>query len=66
MILDKGTAKGVVYDRAQALKDKTKSTGHALTPDEAAEGALAFNIFMAPGKARREKMITGVKKGWTK
>ena len=63
MILDKGTAKGVVYDRAQALKDKTKSTGHALTPDEAAEGALAFNIFMAPGKARREKMITGVKKG---
>jgi len=61
--IGKGIAKGVVYDSAAALKDKTKSTGHAVTPDESNEGAFGLNIFMAPGTARRDKMISNVKKG---
>ena len=61
--IDKGVAKGVVYDRAFAKKAKKKSTGHALPPDMAGEGAFGMNIFMKPGKAKREKMIAGVKKG---
>ncbi|MEA2030533.1 MAG: TldD/PmbA family protein [candidate division Zixibacteria bacterium] len=63
MFLDKGVAKGVVHDRASAVKSKTKSTGHAITPDQNGEGAFGFNIFMAPGKASRDKMISKVKKG---
>jgi len=61
--LNKGVVKGAVFDRTSALKGKTKSTGHALTPDSNDEGAFAFNIHMAPGKVKREKMITGMKKG---
>lgn len=62
-IIGKGIAKGVVYDRTAALKDKTKSTGHAVTPDENNEGAFGLNIFMAPGTAKKDKMISKVKKG---
>jgi len=61
--LDKGIARGVVYDSSAAFKEKTKSTGHALTPDEASGGAMGFNIFMKPGKVKREKLIAGMKKG---
>ncbi|MFQ6031785.1 MAG: TldD/PmbA family protein, partial [Candidatus Zixiibacteriota bacterium] len=31
-LIEMGVAKGVVYDSISAYKDKTKSTGHALTP----------------------------------
>lgn len=61
--IDKGIAKGVVYDRAWAKKGGKKSTGHAITADESAEGAFALNIFLAPGKVKREKMIGAVKRG---
>jgi len=61
--IEKGVAKGVVYDRAWAKKGGKKSTGHAITADDAAEGAFALNIFMAPGKVKREKMISAVKRG---
>ncbi|MFZ5979418.1 MAG: TldD/PmbA family protein [Candidatus Zixiibacteriota bacterium] len=61
--LNKGVVKGSVYDRTAALKAKTKSTGHALTPDHSDEGAIGFNIHMTPGKVKREKMLAGMKKG---
>ena len=61
--ISKGIGKGVVYDRASARRAKTKSTGHALPPDESSEGALPLNVFMAPGTAKREAMISKVKKG---
>jgi len=63
MLIDKGVAKGVVYDRAAALKEKTKSTGHALTPDNTGDGAIALNLVIAPGTAKRADMIKNVKKG---
>lgn len=62
-LIERGIAKGVVYDRMGAFKDKTRSTGHALTADSAGEGAIALNLIMAPGKVKRDKMIEKVKKG---
>ena len=63
MLIDKGVAKGVVYDRISARKGKTKSTGHALTPDSTGQGAIALNLVMAGGKARRDQMIQKVRRG---
>jgi len=63
IMIDKGIAKGVVYDRMSAKKEKKKSTGHAFLPNETAEGALGLNMTLAPGKTPREKMVAGVKKG---
>jgi PmbA protein len=62
-LIDKGIAKGVVYDSVSAVKGKTKSTGHALTPDESGNGTYALNLAMRPGKANRDKMIEKVKRG---
>ena len=63
VFLNKGVAKGVVYDSASAKKAGKKSTGHALTPDGAAEGALSLNLFLKPGTVPREKMISKMKRG---
>jgi len=61
-LIEKGVAKGVVYDSISAHKDKVKSTGHALTPDSA-EGALALNVFVEPGDSSLDKMIESVDRG---
>jgi PmbA protein len=63
VMINKGVAKGVVYDSMAAVKGKTKSTGHALPATDSAEGALALNLAVAPGKTPRAKMIAGVKRG---
>ncbi len=63
MLIDKGVAKGVVWDRLSAVKSKTKSTGHALTASDSAEGAISLNLSMAGGKVPRAKMISAVKRG---
>ena len=63
LFIDKGIVKGVVHDRASALKAKTKPTGHAITPDESSEGAFGFNIFLKGGKTPRARMIENVKRG---
>lgn len=57
-----GVAKGVVYDSITANKDKTKSTGHALTPD-AAERALALNLFVKAGDSSVKKMVESTERG---
>lgn len=62
-LIEKGVARGVVYDRVSAFKDKTRSTGHALTADASAEGAFALNLAMAGGKTSRDRMIEKVKRG---
>lgn len=61
--IDEGIAKGVAYNSFLALKDKVKSTGHALPPGDASIGALALNMVVGGGKIRREKMVEKVKKG---
>jgi PmbA protein len=61
-LIEKGVAKGVVYDSISAHKDKVKSTGHALTPDSA-DGALALNLFIQAGDSSWNKMIESVERG---
>jgi len=55
-LVEGGVAKGVVYDSISAHKDKVRSTGHALTPDNA-EGALALNLFIEAGDSSMDRMI---------
>jgi len=61
MLIEKGLAKGVVYDSISAHKDKVKSTGHALTPDSA-EGGLALNLFIEGGDSSLDGMIKSAEK----
>jgi PmbA protein len=58
-----GVAKGVVYDTISANKENKQSTGHALAPDESGEGAMPFNVFIKPGEASLDEMISHVEKG---
>ncbi len=62
-LIDKGVAKGVVFDSVSAAKGKTKSTGHALPATEAAAGAMGLNLSLAPGTVPKAKMISGIKRG---
>ena len=63
VFINKGIAKGVVYDRAAAKKARKKSTGHAVTADEASHGAFPLNVSIAPGRASRAGMVAKVKRG---
>ena len=60
--VQKGVAKGVVYDSITANKDKTKSTGHALTPDSP-DRALALNLFIKAGDSNLKKMVESTERG---
>lgn len=62
-LINKGVAKGVVYDSLWAARFKTKSTGHALFPGESGTGALPLNLGVAPGQTPRAKLMEQVKKG---
>jgi PmbA protein len=62
-LIEKGIAKGVVYDSISAHKEGKKSTGHALTPDSVAEGGLALNLFIQGGDSSLEKMTESVGRG---
>jgi len=62
MLIEEGVAKGVVYDSISAHKEGKKSTGHALTPDNA-EGTFAMNLFIQGGDSSLEKMIESVRRG---
>jgi len=62
-LITQGVAKGVVYDTLTAARGKAASTGHALTPDSSAEGALALNLFVAGGTSSLPDMIAGVADG---
>ena len=63
VFIDKGIIKGVVHDRASAFKADTRSTGHAVTPDDASQGAFALNLFIKPGIVPRAKLLEKVKRG---
>jgi PmbA protein len=63
-LIDKGVAKGVVWDTYCAGKQggDARSTGHAL-PAGATIGPMPLNLFMAPGGATRDEMIASTKRG---
>jgi PmbA protein len=61
--IDKGVARGVVYDSYRAGKEEGKaSTGHA-TPAPSRFGPFPQNAFFAPGQATLEDMIASTERG---
>lgn len=62
IIVEKGVARGVVYDSYYAGLSNKQSTGHALTPDETV-GPLAFNLIIEGGSDSLNKMIETCEKG---
>jgi predicted Zn-dependent protease len=61
--IDKGVARGIVYDSYRAGKEPGKeSTGHAL-PAPNAMGPFPTNIFFAPGDTTVEEMIKSTERG---
>ena len=62
MIIEKGIAKNFVTDNFSALKNKTKSTGHAIMESNE-YGALPTNLRMKPGNNTKEEMINQISKG---
>jgi predicted Zn-dependent protease len=61
-MVDKGTAKAVVYNSLTAKKEGKASTGHALPPDEEVS-ALPLNIFFSTGDSTQDEMIASLDKG---
>jgi PmbA protein len=63
MLIEKGIAKGVVYDSFTAGREKGKiSTGHSL-PAPNSWGPYPMNLFMAPGDATKEEMLAATDHG---
>ncbi len=60
--VEKGIAKRVVFNGIDANQGKTRSTGHALTPDST-EGGFALNVFIRGGDSSLEKMIQSTPRG---
>ena len=62
-LIEKGVAKGPVYDRASAKAMGARSTGHAADPSRYARGGHAANLSMAGGAASLEELIGSVGRG---
>lgn len=63
MLVEKGIARGFVYDTVTAAREPgAVSTGHALAAPSP-YGPSARNLFMAPGSATIEEMISSTRKG---
>ena len=61
-LIDKGVARGVVYDSYYAAKLKHANTGHAL-PAPNSYGPLPLNIVVAPGTKSADDLIRETKRG---
>ena len=61
-LIEKGIARGVVYDSYRAGKENKASTGHAL-PAPNAFGPMPLNPFFGPGDATLDEMIAGTERG---
>ncbi|MGE5578593.1 MAG: TldD/PmbA family protein [Bacillota bacterium] len=62
MLVDRGTAAGVVYGSLAAAREGKKSTGHAVS-HMLFSGSMPTNLFMAGGDSSVEEMVGGTKKG---
>ncbi|MCC7107232.1 MAG: TldD/PmbA family protein [Chloroflexi bacterium] len=61
-LVERGVARGVVYDTATARREGRSSTGHSL-PAPNTTGPFAWNLFMAPGEADRSALARGIQRG---
>ncbi len=62
VLIEKGVARNVVYDRAYAERAQKTSTGHAL-PTRFAYGPLPMNPVMMPGASDISQMLRSVTRG---
>ncbi|MDO9026595.1 MAG: TldD/PmbA family protein, partial [bacterium] len=62
MIIEKGVARGPVYDLKTAAKDRTETTGHGL-PQPNTYGPMPRNLILEGGNAPLEDMIKSTKRG---
>ena len=62
-LVERGIARGPVYDRWSAKASGGSSTGHAADPGRYAHGGHAGNLVMAGGTATREQLIGSVRRG---
>ncbi len=62
VLVEKGTAKNVVYDSHTAQRENKESTGHAL-PAPNPYGPIPTNLFLSGGNSSVEEMISSTKKG---
>ena len=61
-LIKEGVANAVVYDSYTAGKEGKASTGHGL-PAPNTFGPIPGHIFMAPGQASKEEMLTTMERG---
>ena len=62
-LVERGIARGPVYDRWSAKAAGGGSTGHAADPGRYAHGGHAGNLVMGGGTATREQLIGSVRRG---
>ena len=62
VLIDKGVAKDVVWDRTTAKKAGRASTGHGLPPPNTM-GPLPLNLRMEPGNQSLEQLVAGTERG---
>ncbi len=60
MLVEQGVAKGLLYDFKSAKKEGKESTGHG---GFGGWGAMAANMFMAPGDASMDDLVKMTKRG---
>jgi predicted Zn-dependent protease len=60
LLVEQGVAKGLLYDFKSAKKEGRESTGHG---GFGGWGAMAGNLFMAPGDASLDELIGMTKRG---
>ena len=63
VLIDRGTAAGIVYDVEYGARFDQPSTGHAMPPDEV-EGPLPLHLGMAPGGTTVEEMVRACQRGF--
>ncbi len=62
VLVDRGTAAGVVYDTTYGARFGEASTGHAMPADEV-DGPLPLHLGMAPGATGRAELIRRCRRG---
>jgi PmbA protein len=62
-LVERGVARGPVYDRTSAAQMGTRSTGHAADPGRYARGGHAGNLSMEGGTATLDQLIGAVGRG---
>jgi PmbA protein len=62
-LVERGVARGPVYDRTSAKSMGARSTGHAADPSRYSPGGHAGHLGMTGGPATREELIGAVRRG---